>query len=93
MAYADDPMTRQERAAQAEAMLAQKFDSKQHAFLSFVLGHYVKEGVAELDETKLGPLLRLKYNNALADAFAELGAADVVRNAFVGFQHYLYQRR
>ena len=91
VAYADAPLTREQRAEQAEAMLAQEFDSKQHAFLSFVLGHYVKEGVTELDDTKLGPLLKLKYNNALADAFAELGSADVVRSAFVGFQKYLYQ--
>lgn len=91
VAYADDPMTREERATQAEAMLGQEFDSKQQAFLSFVLGHYVKEGVTELDDTKLGPLLKLKYNNALADAFAELGNAEVVRRAFVGFQKYLYQ--
>ncbi|MFL9625923.1 EcoAI/FtnUII family type I restriction enzme subunit R [Aeromonas jandaei] len=91
VAYADDPMTREARAAQAEAMLSQEFDSKQQAFLSFVLGHYVKEGVTELDDTKLGPLLKLKYNNALADAFAELGPPDAVRSAFVGFQKYLYQ--
>ncbi|WP_218572436.1 EcoAI/FtnUII family type I restriction enzme subunit R [Plesiomonas shigelloides] len=91
VAYADDPITREERAAQAEAMLSQEFNSKQQAFLSFVLGHYVKEGVTELDDTKLGPLLKLKYNNALADAFAELGNAEVVRRAFVGFQKYLYQ--
>ncbi|MEH8145655.1 DEAD/DEAH box helicase family protein [Aeromonas hydrophila] len=91
VAYADDPMTREERATQAEAMLGQEFDSKQQAFLSFVLGHYVKEGVTELDDTKLGPLLKLKYNNALADAFAELGTPDAVRSAFVGFQKYLYQ--
>ncbi|MBL0652765.1 DEAD/DEAH box helicase family protein [Aeromonas caviae] len=91
VAYADDPMTREERATQAEAMLGQEFDSKQQAFLSFVLGHYVKEGVTELDDTKLGPLLKLKYNNALADAFAELGTPDAIRSAFVGFQKYLYQ--
>ncbi|HHQ4721277.1 EcoAI/FtnUII family type I restriction enzme subunit R [Aeromonas veronii] len=91
VAYADDPMTREERATQAEAMLSQEFDSKQQAFLSFVLGHYVKEGVTELDDTKLGPLLKLKYNNALADAFAELGTPDAVRSAFVGFQKYLYR--
>ncbi len=91
VAYADDPMTREDRAAQAKAMLGQEFDSKQQAFLSFVLGHYVKEGVTELDDTKLGPLLKLKYNNVLADACAELGNPDAVRRAFVGLQKYLYQ--
>ena len=29
----------------------------------------------------------------LVDAFAELGAAEVVRKAFVGFQRYLYHGR
>ena len=91
VAYADEPLTREARAIRAEMSIGKAFDSKQHAFLSFVLGHYVKEGVAELDETKLGLLLKLKYNNALSDAFAELGSADVVRRAFVGFQKYLYQ--
>lgn len=91
VAYADDPMTREERAAQAEAMLSQEFNSKQQAFLSFVLGHYVKEGVTELDDTKLAPLLKLKYNNALADAEVELGSAQMIRHAFISFQKYLYQ--
>ncbi|WP_429033557.1 hypothetical protein, partial [Aeromonas media] len=36
-------------------------------------------------------LPKLKYNNALADAFADLGTPDAVRRAFVGFQKYLYQ--
>jgi len=93
VAYADEPLTREARAIRAEMSIGKAFDSKQHAFLSFVLGHYVKEGVAELDETKLGPLLKLKYNNALDDAFADLGSADVVRRAFVGFQKYLYLRQ
>lgn len=87
---ADTPKTREERAAQAEVMLARDYDSKQHAFLSFVLGHYVKEGVGELDESKLVSLLKLKYV-ALDDAFKELGDPSVVRKAFVGFQQYLYQ--
>ncbi|AKU11449.1 hypothetical protein AzCIB_1548 [Azoarcus sp. CIB] len=36
-------------------------------------------------------MLKLRYNNAIADAFADLGSPDVVRKAFVGFQRYLYQ--
>ncbi|WP_258224264.1 MULTISPECIES: type I restriction-modification enzyme R subunit C-terminal domain-containing protein [unclassified Aeromonas] len=66
VAYADDPMTREERAAQNKSMLGQEFDSKQLSFLSFALGHYPKERVTELDDTKRGPLLKLKYNNVLA---------------------------
>ena len=63
---------------------------KQRAFLDFVLAQYVKEGVDELDEEKLAPLLKLKYRNAIADAFAELGRPDQIRGVFLGFQKYLY---
>lgn len=91
VAYADTPLTREERAEQARLRISQEFGERQRAFLNFVLAHYVSEGVEELDESKLGPLLKLKYNNAISDAFADLGAPDIVRNAFVGFQRYLYQ--
>ena len=36
-------------------------DEKLRTFLDFVLGEYVKEGVAELDQAKLPQLLALKY--------------------------------
>jgi len=51
----------------------------------------VKEGVEELDAEKLTPLIRLRYNNAIADAVDDLGSADQIRQVFVGFQRYLYQ--
>ncbi|MCY0853224.1 helicase-related protein [Cupriavidus sp. D39] len=91
VAYAEAPLTREERAERAKAVIGTEFNSKQQAFLSFVLSHYVSVGVEELDEEKLAPLLKLKYNNAIADAFADLGSPDLVRKAFVGFQQYLYQ--
>ena len=91
VAYAEAPLTREERAARAKSVIGTRFNDKQQAFLSFVLAHYVSAGVEELDETKLGPLLKLKYNNAIADAFADLGTPDSVRKTFVGFQRYLYQ--
>jgi type I restriction enzyme R subunit len=91
VAYADTPLTREERAERAKLVIGKEFSDKQQAFLGFVLAHYVSAGVDELDEAKLGPLLKLKYNNAIADAFADLGTPDSVRKAFVGFQRYLYQ--
>lgn len=91
VAYAESPLTREERAERAKAAIATEFSSRQQVFLSFVLSHYVSVGVEELDEQKLGPLLKLKYNNAIADAFADLGSPEVVRNAFVGFQKHLYK--
>lgn len=91
VAYAEPPLTREERAERAKAIIGTRFGDKQQAFLTFVLAHYVSAGVEELDEAKLGPLLKLKYNNAIADAFADLGAPEAVRQAFVGFQPYLYR--
>jgi type I restriction enzyme R subunit len=92
VAYADTPLTREQRAERAKVVISKEFGDKQQAFLTFVLAHYVSAGVDELDEVKLGPLLKLKYNNAIADAFADLGTPDSIRKAFVGFQQYLYQR-
>lgn len=56
-----------------------------------MLPHYVKEGVDELDGEKLSPLLKLKYNNAIADAVADLGKPELIKNLFCGFQKYLHQ--
>ncbi len=59
------------------------------AFVEFVLGHYIDEGVDELGLEKLTPLLKLKYH-AVSDAAADLGTAEQIRSVFVGFQKYLY---
>ncbi len=92
VAYAEAPLTREQRAERAQAVIGTQFSDKQLAFLTFVLAHYVTSGVDELDEAKLGPLLKLKYNNSIADAFADLGSPDQVRNAFVVFQRHLYEQ-
>jgi type I restriction enzyme, R subunit len=91
VAYALPTETREERAARAKVAIQTEFSDKQQAFLDFVLAHYVREGVRELDQEKLAPLLRLRYQDSIADALADLGAAEVVAAAFAGFQRYLYQ--
>jgi type I restriction enzyme R subunit len=90
VAFAAQPVTRTERANAAKAATAAQFTDKQRAFVDFVLAQYVQQGVDELDAEKLSPLLKLKYNNAIADALADLGKPDQVRQMFVGFQRYLY---
>ena len=42
---------------------------------------------------KLTPLLRLKYQNSIADAVADLGKPDEIGGAFAGFQKYLYAEK
>ena len=56
-----------------------------------MLAQYVKEGVDELASEKLSPLLKLKYNNAIADAIADLGKPEEIGRVFAGFQKYLYR--
>ena len=92
VAYAMPPMTREERATQARIPITAHFNVKQQAFLDFVLSQYVQVGVGELDKEKLSPLLRLKYNNAIADAVADLGRPEEIGKIFSGFQKYLYQQ-
>jgi type I restriction enzyme R subunit len=91
VSYALPPVTREARAAAAKVIISTHFSSKQRAFLDFVLSHYVRVGVEELGQEKLTPLLNLKYHNSISDALADLGKAEEVRGAFVGFQQYLYQ--
>jgi type I restriction enzyme R subunit len=91
VAFALPTETRAARAERAKAHNALTYDQKQQAFLAFVLNQYVTQGVDELDADKLTPLLKLRYNNALNDAMADLGDAVQVRKAFVGFQRYLYE--
>ena len=67
------------------------FNAKQQAFLDCVLQHYVTEGVTELEQTKLNPLLRLKYHDSITDAVADLGGKpEEITKLFSGFQQFLY---
>jgi type I restriction enzyme R subunit len=91
VAYLLPPVTRAERANQARVQISSKFNAKQQAFLDFVLQHYVAEGVAELEQSKLNPLLRLKYHDSIKDAVTDLGGKpDEIQRFFAGFQKYLY---
>ena len=92
VAYALPPLTREERATRAKVAIGTRFNTKQQVFLGFVLSQYVKVGVEELDREKLSPLLKLKYNNAIADAVADLGRPEEIGHIFAGFQKYLYQQ-
>lgn len=91
VAYALPLLTRAERAAKATAALGAHFNAKLQGFLAFVLSHYVSEGVQELDQDKLKPLLGLKYRGSIADAVSDLGDPGEIGKAFADFQKYLYE--
>jgi type I restriction enzyme R subunit len=89
VAFASAPLPRESRANAARTASAVGLNDKQRAFIDFVLAQYVMQGVEELDQDKLAPLLKLRYR-ALPDAFTELGQPEQVRRLFVGFQKHLY---
>jgi type I restriction enzyme R subunit len=89
IAYALAPITRSERVETHRADIFSRYDGKLEAFLDFVLGQYVKQGVGELDQEKLGALLQLKYHT-IDDAAAQLGSVSLIRDTFLGFQQHLY---
>ena len=55
-----------------------------------MLDQYVREGVGELDRSKLPQLIELKYH-AVSDAVAELGPVSEISALFTDFQPHLYQ--
>jgi len=92
VAFALAPITRAQRVETRRSEIFLRYESKLQAFLDFVLRQYVKEGVGELDQEKLGTLLELKYHT-IDDAAAQLGGVPTIRDTFIGFQRYLYQGR
>jgi type I restriction enzyme R subunit len=90
VAFALQPLTRATRANSAKDSIHRHFADKQSAFIDFVLGQYIKQGVDELNQEKLKDLIGLKYQS-IHDATSELGNTSEIRQLFVGFQKYLYQ--
>ncbi|MGJ5642882.1 EcoAI/FtnUII family type I restriction enzme subunit R [Formosa sp. S-31] len=88
IAYQKELVPREERAQRARIHF-NGYSPAQQEFLNFVLDQYVKSGVQELDDDKLGDLLILKYQG-IADAKQQLGDIPLIRNTFIGFQEYLY---
>ncbi|PSB39990.1 restriction endonuclease subunit R [filamentous cyanobacterium Phorm 46] len=91
IAYASPPISRRERVLAHKALIFSRYMGKQQEFLEFVLEQYIKEGVGELDRSKLPKLLELKYH-AVRDAVTQLGSVGIISEVFIGFQQYLYSQ-
>jgi len=90
IAFAISPESRAGRVnSRKDHIFEQYAGDKQRQFLSFVLEHYISQGVDELDQEKLPVLLELKYQS-VGDAVAVWGSVAEPRDVFVGFQKYLY---
>lgn len=90
VAFALPPISREERAAATRREALSQYEPKLQSFLDFVLSKYVDDGVGELDTSKLTSLVALKYHT-VEDAAAEFGGVKPIRDAFIGFQEYLYR--
>jgi len=89
IAYAQAPISRQERVETHKESIFANCTQNQKEFLSFVLEQYITQGVDELDDSKLPDLIELKYH-AIADAVEMLGKVELIRQVFIGFQKHLY---
>ena len=76
IAFALTPITRSERVETRKSNILGRYDAKLQAFLDFVLSQYIRQGVGELDQEKLGDLLQLKYHTVM-DAADQLGRAII----------------
>ena len=65
VAYALEPLTREERADRAMAVISEHFNPKQKVFLDFVLSHYVALGVEEL---RAGPVCLDRISTEISGA-------------------------
>ncbi len=83
------PISRTERVARTKATIFALLNEQQKEFIEFVISKYIETGVAELDQSKLAPLLINKYQS-LEDAKEILGEVADIRELFLEFQKHLY---
>lgn len=83
------PVARSERVEAAKAIGMKGYKAEMREFLSYVLQSYERQGIRELELTKLGDFLRIKYGGS-NDAKRKLGAVTEIRGAFIDIQRHLF---
>lgn len=66
-------------------------DAKTAIFLCAVQRGHAKPPIPLKTRAKQAPLLRLRNQNSIADAVADLGKPEEIGHLFAGFQRYLYE--
>ena len=92
ISYARQPITRIERVAKAKDNIHAFLKREHMEFIDYVLNNYIKDGIDELDDRKLGTIITNKYESNI-DAERELGDLDTIRDVFVKFQKHLYFKK
>lgn len=84
------PKARSERVAEAKTAGLGGYEEEMREFLSYVLQSYEVQGIRELELSKIGDFLRIKYGGT-NDAKRKLGAVADIRGAFIDIQRHLFQ--
>ena len=63
IAYSKDAISREERVARHKQTVLAHVAAPQQDFIQFVLRQYVSQGISELDDSRLGALIKLKYGS------------------------------
>lgn len=92
IAFNESPITRELRVKTAKDDIFRNLDEKHKEFIEFVLSKYIESGFEELDQSKLKNLLELKYHS-ITDATEILGGVDKIKDTFISFQKYLYEKK
>ena len=92
VAYAVETISREQRVLKAQPFIVKSYDSElQRDFIDFILSKYINDGVGELAPKNMKSLLELKYHT-VSDAAQLFGSPAAIREVFVGFQKYLYDK-
>ena len=92
IAYAENPISRENRVEAAKGNVFPLLSIKHKEFLEYVMAKYIETGVEELDQEKLPILLTNKYQS-LEDAKEALGSVADISALFLEFQKHLYAKK
>ncbi len=93
LSFNTDIKTQSERVVAAwHSDFIDKFhNQKAKQFLEFILKRYEKDGFKELEEDKLGDLIRLSGMGSVRDLSGEFGGAERLRDSYFELQREIYK--
>jgi type I restriction enzyme R subunit len=91
VAFQKQPVSRKDRVVSAERDIYENVSDNEREFIDFILSRYVDGGGEELEIDRLSKHIELKYLS-MVDGQKVLGSPQNIKEIFVNFQKYLYQR-
>ena len=91
VAFQKEPVSRKDRVVSAERDIYENVSDNEREFIDFILSRYVDGGGEELEIDRLSKHIELKYLS-MVDGQKVLGSPQNIKEIFVNFQKYLYQR-